>query len=155
MDLIKETTVAGLQRILLVEDNVSLQDIYTQYLKHRGYTVASAVDGYKALEAAKAFSPELVFLDIMMPGMNGFDVAKKLRSDPQYNCTRARIVLLSNLGRDKVPAELNQVVDGYALKAEIQLSDLIKIINSFTPASPTDSSANPANGGGSHNDPAA
>jgi DNA-binding response OmpR family regulator len=129
-----EADVAGLQKILLAEDNISLQKIYNEYLNARGYVVMVAGDGNQTLETAKTFEPQLIFMDVMMPGVNGFDVVTKLRRDPTYNCVRSRIVLLTNLGRDKVPANVIELIDGYALKAEIELVDLVNIINSFDQA---------------------
>jgi len=124
--------VAGLQKILLVEDNIELRSIYEQYLKRRGYTVTVAVDGEDALRLGKAFQPELVFLDIMMPKIDGLKVLKMLRHDEEYGCTRAKIVLLTNLGdASRVDPKVQKDMDGYVIKAEINLSDLIDIIKSF------------------------
>ncbi|HSW78154.1 MAG TPA: response regulator [Candidatus Chromulinivoraceae bacterium] len=124
--------MAGLQKILLVEDNIELRSIYEQYLKRRGYTVTVAVDGEDALRLGKEFRPELVFLDIMMPKIDGLKVLKMLRHDEEYGCTRAKIVLLTNLGdASRVDPKVQKDMDGYVIKAEINLSDLIDIIKSF------------------------
>lgn len=124
--------MAGLQKILLVEDNIELRSIYEQYLKRRGYTVTVAVDGEDALRLGKEFRPELIFLDIMMPKIDGLKVLKMLRHDEEYGCTRAKIVLLTNLGdASRVDPKVQKDMDGYVIKAEINLSDLIDIIKSF------------------------
>lgn len=124
--------MAGLQKILLVEDNIELRTIYEQYLKRRGYNIEVAVDGEEALKLGKMFKPELVFLDIMMPKLDGLKVLKMLRHDEQYGCTRSKIVLLTNLGdASRVDPKVQKDMDGYVIKAEINLSDLIDIIKSF------------------------
>ncbi|HET6747287.1 MAG TPA: response regulator [Candidatus Saccharimonadales bacterium] len=124
--------MAGLQKILLVEDNVELRTIYEQFLRHRGYFITSAVDGEDALKKAKELKPDLIFLDIMMPHLDGFRVLKLLRHDEQYGCTRTKIVLLTNLGdSSRVDAEVKKDMDGYVIKAEINLGDLVEIIKSF------------------------
>jgi CheY-like chemotaxis protein len=124
--------VAGLQKILLVEDNIELRAIYEQYLKRRGYTIEVAVDGEDALRLGKKFRPELIFLDIMMPKIDGLKVLKMLRHDEAYGCTRSKIVLLTNLGdASRVDPKVQKDMDGYVIKAEINLSDLIDIIKSF------------------------
>lgn len=127
--------MAGLQKILLAEDNMELRSIYQPYLEKRGYTVATAVDGEDALRVAQEFRPELVFLDIMMPKIDGLKVLRLLRHDDAYGCTKAKIVLLTNLGdAGRVDPKIQQDMDGYVVKAEIGLPDLIDIIKSFDPA---------------------
>lgn len=124
--------MAGLQKILLVEDNIELRSIYSSFLKHRGYDIASAVDGEDGLKKAKLLRPDLIFLDIMMPNMDGFRVLKLLRHDETYGCTKTKIVLLTNLGdASRVDAKVKQDMDGYVIKAEINLNDLVDIIKSF------------------------
>src|SRR5215216_5516417 len=121
--------VAGLQKILLVEDNPELRNLYEIFLKYNHFDVTTAIDGEDGLRAAQEFQPDLIFLDVMMPKKDGFEVLKLLRHDPQYNCTKAKIVLLTNLGDgSKVSPETRQDMDGYVIKAEIVLSDLLGII---------------------------
>lgn len=125
-------TVAGLQKILLVEDNLELRTIYEFYLKQHGFQVAVAIDGEEGLEIAKSFQPDLVFLDIMMPKKDGFEVLRILRHEEVYGCTHAKIVLLTNLGdTTKISPEVRTDMDGYVIKAEIALKDLLDIIKSL------------------------
>jgi len=124
--------VVGSQKILLVEDNLELRAIYEQYLRRRGYDIVSAVDGEEGLKLAKEIRPGLIFLDIMMPKVDGLKVLKLLRHDETYGCTKAKIVLLTNLGdATRVDPKVQKDMDGYVIKAEIELSDLIDIIKSF------------------------
>jgi len=124
--------VVGSQKILLVEDNLELRAIYEQYLRRRGYDIVSAIDGEEGLKLAKEIRPGLIFLDIMMPKVDGLKVLKLLRHDETYGCTKAKIVLLTNLGdATRVDPKVQKDMDGYVIKAEIELSDLIDIIKSF------------------------
>jgi CheY-like chemotaxis protein len=124
--------VVGSQKILLVEDNLELRTIYEQYLRRRGYDIISAADGEEGLKLAKELHPGLIFLDIMMPKIDGLKVLKLLRHDASYGCTKAKIVLLTNLGdASRVDPKIQKDMDGYVIKAEIELSDLIDIIKSF------------------------
>ncbi len=92
----------------------------------------TANDGEDGIEKAKVYRPDLIFLDIMMPKKDGFEVLKILRHDPSYNCTTTKIVMLTNLGdASKVSPEVKQDMDGYVIKAEISLSDLLDVIKSL------------------------
>jgi CheY-like chemotaxis protein len=127
--------VAGLRKILLVEDNLELRNLYETYLKANGYEISTAGDGEEGIKVAKEYQPELIFLDVMMPKMDGFQVLKILRHDPSYGCTKTKIVILTNLGDPgKVTPEVQRDMDGYVVKAEINLSDLLDIIKSVQPA---------------------
>lgn len=124
--------MAGLQKILLVEDNAQLVEIYVLFLQQNGFQVATAADGDEALVVAKDYKPDLIFLDVMMPKKDGFEVLKILRNNPEYNCSAAKIVMLTNLGdASKVSPQVHKDMDGYVIKAEIVLSDLLDIIKSL------------------------
>jgi len=124
--------VAGLRKILLVEDNLELRNLYEIFLKQHGFEVAIASDGDEGLVKAKEYKPDLIFLDVMMPKKNGFEVLKILRHDPEYGCTKTKIVILTNLGdSSKVSPDVRADMDGYVIKAEIELKSLLEIIKSF------------------------
>jgi DNA-binding response OmpR family regulator len=69
------------EKILVVEDEVSLQETLSYNLKKQGYEVETVGDGPSALEAARRLKPELILLDIMLPGMDGFEVCRILRNE--------------------------------------------------------------------------
>jgi DNA-binding response OmpR family regulator len=69
------------EKILVVEDEPSLQETLVYNLEKQGYTVEAVGDGRLALEAARANPPDLVVLDIMLPGLDGFEVCKALRKE--------------------------------------------------------------------------
>lgn len=124
--------MAGLRKILLVEDNLELRNLYEIFLKQHGFDVAIASDGDEGLAKAKEYKPDLIFLDVMMPKKNGFEVLKILRHDPAYGCTKTKIVILTNLGdSSKVSPDVRADMDGYVIKAEIELKSLLEIIKSF------------------------
>ena len=72
-----------LHRILVVDDNEDAADLLTLRFERRGYEIRTAYSGADALSVARHFLPDVVFLDIGMPGMNGYEVARRLRSDPE------------------------------------------------------------------------
>ena len=69
--------------ILLADDDTELTELLTQYLSREGFAVATAHDGNSALAQARAGHFELIVLDVMMPGLNGFDVLRQLRTESQ------------------------------------------------------------------------
>ena len=69
------------ESILIVEDEPSLQETLAYNLKKDGYTVETVGDGLSALEAARRLKPDLIILDIMLPKMDGFEVARILRKE--------------------------------------------------------------------------
>ncbi|MCC2970754.1 response regulator [Massilia sp. IC2-476] len=76
------------RRLLIVDDNADAATLLSMALKRQGHHVETAFSGTDALAAAIRFRPELVFLDLAMPRMNGFEVARRLRSLPSLRHTR-------------------------------------------------------------------
>lgn len=66
-------------KILLVEDDRVLRETLTYHLQHQGYTVIGVGDGISALEKAREIQPDLILLDVMLPGLDGFEVCRRLR----------------------------------------------------------------------------
>ena len=69
------------ESILIVEDEISLQETLAYNLKKEGYAVETVGDGRAALDAARRMKPDLIVLDIMLPEMDGFEVARILRKE--------------------------------------------------------------------------
>jgi two-component system, cell cycle response regulator DivK len=73
--------------ILLIEDNEQNRYLATFLLERHGYTVVSAVDGRRGIAAAETFVPTMILLDIQLPGMDGYAVARALRTNPALRLT--------------------------------------------------------------------
>lgn len=71
-----------MKTILLIEDNEHNRYLATFLLEQRGHTVNMAIDGPRGIESARALPPDLILLDIQLPGMDGYAVARALRADP-------------------------------------------------------------------------
>ncbi|HEX8991014.1 MAG TPA: response regulator transcription factor [Anaerolineales bacterium] len=69
------------EKILVVEDELSLRETLAYNLKKEGYAVETAADGRSALEAARRLKPDLLVLDVMLPELDGFEVARTLRKE--------------------------------------------------------------------------
>ena len=84
------------ETILVVEDEPSLQETLAYNLTKQGYQVESAADGRLALDTARRLKPDLILLDIMLPGLNGVDVCKTLRREN----FQAPIIMLTARGEE-------------------------------------------------------
>lgn len=82
-DIAASTASGHRLRLLVVDDNVDAANSLAMLLRLKGHQVRIAHDGPSAIEAAEAHCPDLVFLDIGMPGMDGYEVARRLREDSQ------------------------------------------------------------------------
>jgi two-component system CheB/CheR fusion protein len=91
--------IAPSRRVLLVDDHLDAATSLAKLLRLQGHDVRLAHDGPAALEAAAAFRPEIVLLDIGLPGMDGFEVARRMRTDASMNC--AVVAALTGYGRDE------------------------------------------------------
>jgi DNA-binding response OmpR family regulator len=109
--------------ILVVDDDPSSLDIVRTYLEARGYQVVTAMDGKEALVKMEAVRPCLVLLDVMMPGMDGWEVARVIKNHPQFG-KNVRIVMLTARSdfTDKQEG-LRSGADDYIVKP-IRLDDL-------------------------------
>jgi two-component system CheB/CheR fusion protein len=100
------------RRILVVDDETDSADALVEILELQGHTARAAADGERALAAVRTFEPELVILDLGLPGMDGYDVARKLR---ERLGQRVRIVALTGYRDDQ--ARLRDAgFDGHLLK---------------------------------------
>ena len=99
--------------ILIVEDDPIIRQTVEYALKRAGFTVAAVAEGDVALEAAERFRPDLVLLDIMLPGIDGYEVAERLRADDKE--TAIIMVTALDTERDKVRG-LDAGADDYITK---------------------------------------
>jgi twitching motility two-component system response regulator PilH len=84
--------------VLIVEDSIAQREMITDLLKASGLTVSIASDGVEALEAILSEPPDLVVLDIVMPRMNGYEVCRRLKSDPKTQ--NVPVVMCSSKGEE-------------------------------------------------------
>ncbi len=80
-DQAKQAAMDPRRRILVVDDEPRIREVVGQYLELEGYEVLKASDGLEALRLAQAKPPDLVILDVMLPGIDGFEVCRRLRME--------------------------------------------------------------------------
>lgn len=114
----------GRKKVLIVEDDRFLRDLAVKKLQLAGYVVVVAVDGNQALQQAAGEHPDLILLDIILPGVDGFEVLRRLKADGQLK--HIPVVLLSNLGQ-KADLErgLSLGATDYLVKAHYTLDEIV------------------------------
>ena len=108
--------------ILIVDDDPSALEIVRIYLESRGYTVATAMDGKDALAKIEEVQPALVLLDVMMPGMDGWEVARIVKNHPNFHDVRVIMLTARSDFTDKHEG-LRAGADDYIVKP-IRLEEL-------------------------------
>ncbi len=93
----ESSTTNESRRILLIDDNVDLTSTMSALLRLGGHEVAVCCDGPSGLEAASELQPEVILVDIGLPGMDGYEVANRLRQSPQYD--RTMLVAITGYGQ--------------------------------------------------------
>jgi DNA-binding response OmpR family regulator len=112
------------KRILAIDDEPDTLLVIKNALSGEGYEVETAEGGEAGLEAAFANPPDLITLDVMMPGMNGADVSRKLKSNPAT--ARIPIIMLTALHEKKyIKAALLQLGVDYYIVKPFEISDFL------------------------------
>lgn len=102
-------------KVLLIEDEESLRNLYTRILSSRNYTVETAVDGEDALLKLPEFKPDIIVLDIVMPNYNGMELLRVLKNDEQHR--KIPVVMLTALSEmKKITKCLEMGAVGYITK---------------------------------------
>ena len=107
------------EHILFVDDEEQIRKLLSTYLSRQGYDVTVATDGYEALKAVRARTPQLVITDVSMPNMNGFELTRRLRAD--HRTARIPVLMLS------ARKEADDVLTGYSEGADEYVSKPIEM----------------------------
>lgn len=117
-------------RILLVEDDRFLRRAAEAALRRHGFTVLTAAEGEEGLRLARAEKPDLVLLDLIMPGLQGFEVLKLLKAEAATSAIP--VIVLSNLGQDSdVQRAMEAGAVDYLIKANLALDMLIERVKAL------------------------
>ena len=106
------------KKILVVEDDESLRTLYLDILTQEGYMVDSGKDGLEGLEKMKKGGWDLVLLDIVLPEINGFEIARRIKKEITTPVTKA-LVFITNLYEDSQIKEALSLGDGYLIKSQV------------------------------------
>jgi len=112
-------------KLLLVEDDMALRDIYSTRFLAEGYEVSTASDGEQALTVAVKEKPDIILLDIMMPKISGFDVLDILRTTPETK--DSKIIIMTALSQPTdVEKGKSLGADDYLVKSQVTLTDVVE-----------------------------
>ncbi len=105
----------GKKKILVIEDSLTMQRILSFVLEKEGYEVEIANNGEEGLQKARAHKPDLIFTDLMMPVMDGFEVCRQIRADEKLK--DSIIIILTGRGQDSdIEKGLQAGADDYLMK---------------------------------------
>ena len=114
-------------KIMVVEDDQLLSDLLAKKLAQTGCTLMHAADGIEGLARMRSDHPDLVVLDILMPGMSGFEVLQQMRRDAEL--VNIPVILLSNLGQEQdIDRGKELGAANFLIKATVTLDEIVEEI---------------------------
>lgn len=129
----EETATAADPRIVIVEDDATIAGMYSYQFEQDGHTVWTAVDGEAGLRLTREVMPDIVFLDVRLPKLDGFEVLARLREDPKTSALP--VIILSNYGSDEMRQRgLELGAQDYLVKTRVTPIELASRIWSWVSA---------------------
>lgn len=115
------------KKILVIEDDRFLRKLLLERLEEEGYTLDGAVDGEEGLKKAKEEKFDLILLDLILPGMDGFEVLSQIKKEEGLK--EIPVLILSNLGqKEEIERGLKLGAVDYIIKAHFTLDEIIEKI---------------------------
>jgi two-component system phosphate regulon response regulator PhoB len=113
--------------ILLVEDDALLLEVLKLQIESEGFQVKTAVNGLDVLELARKFVPNLILLDLIIPGIDGFAVLKELKADEKL--VKIPVIVLSNLDKESdIKSTIALGAVEHIVKADVKVEYILKVI---------------------------
>lgn len=117
-------------KILLIEDDVFLSNIYSKKFESEGFEVLVALDGEKGIRLALSKNPDLILLDLLLPGIDGFEVLRGIKEDEQAK--NIPVLLLTNLSqKEDIQKGLALGADDYLIKTHFMPSEIVQKVKRF------------------------
>lgn len=112
-------------KILIIEDDKFLRELIVRKLSQENFDIIEAIDGEEGIKKIKETTPDLLLLDLILPGIDGFEVLSKIKEDPAT--ASIPVVILSNLGqREDVERGLKLGAVDYLVKAHFTPNEIIE-----------------------------
>ncbi|MEA3453121.1 MAG: response regulator [Patescibacteria group bacterium] len=123
------------ENILIVEDDKFLRELISRKLINEGFKIEEAIDGEEGLKKLQEMKPDLILLDLILPGLDGFEVLERTKDNP--STSMIPILILSNLGqKDEIERGLKLGAVDFLVKAHFtpeEIVDKVKEILSKKP----------------------
>lgn len=117
--------------ILIIDDDLTLREMYEEYLKAGGYSVIAAQDGEEGLDKARETKPTAILLDLMMPKINGIEVLRQLKADETLK--NIPVIVFTALIQDLEKQESFAAgASDYVVKTEVTPKEILDKIKQFT-----------------------
>ncbi len=116
----------GLGRILVVDDDDEVRSTLTEHLEGQGYTVTAVADAEQALQAARSECPDLILLDLLLPGPHGLQVLRRVRQDDPT----VSVIVMTGLEDDGLAASTIQLGALHCLRKPFSLDRLDRAVRS-------------------------
>jgi len=118
------------KKLLIVEDDLFLSSLLKNRFQKEGLVVIVARDGDEAIKTLKAIKPDLILLDLILPGKSGFEVLQAMQSEPQLR--RDPVMVISNLSHEMEIKQAKQLgAIEYFIKARTSIDDMVKRVKAF------------------------
>jgi CheY-like chemotaxis protein len=128
----KSTSESNGKKVLCIEDEYFISELYVRALTKAGYSITVEPDGQQGLALAATDQFDIILLDLMIPSMTGFEVLKALRDPAKTPYLHAKIIITTNLEqREEVRADIEQQADGYIVKAEVTPRELVEFLSNI------------------------
>lgn len=119
-------------KVMLVEDDSFLREICSKKLTKEGYTVYEAIDGEQVLANIEQIKPDIVLLDIILPAVDGFQILKEIKANPDKKVSEVPVIMLSNLGQDDdIKKAMDMGAKDYLVKAHFTTEEIVQKIKSI------------------------
>ncbi len=117
-------------KILIVEDDKFLRELIVKKLTDEGFETEEAVDGEDGVKKAKSIQPDLILLDLILPGIDGFGALAEIKKDE--NVASVPVIILSNLGqREDVEKGIKLGATDYLVKAHFTPNEIVEKIKTI------------------------
>ena len=117
-------------KILIIEDDKFFRDLLTIKFQKENFEVKAAAEGKEAMEILKTFSPSFIIMDLILPGLNGYELLALVKQDPAHK--NVPVLVLSNLGdQEEVARVIALGAVGFMTKVNFTLEEIVARVRKF------------------------